>query len=463
MLPPSSSSSPNPQAVTLRDTLYYSLGNAAGLMTYNVFNTFLIFFYTDVVRLPAAWVGAGWLAFGFWNAINDPIAGWLSDRTQSQFGRRRFFIRAMAVPVSLTFALVWLPPLDVATHGATAVMIYFLVIISIYDILQSIITLNQDAIFPEMYQEHAQRTQAATVRQVVGGISTAVALGLSPAIYDNLGWGALALTWGSIAACLHLASLRGIRENPAFAEAEENPSLRAQLKLLAENRIFRVVVGINFVTRFILAVLTLSLPFYAEYVLEIEQSQASLLIVAVTAAGLVSLAFWQGAFRRIGTRRAMLYALAVACVVATPLFFVTTLGAALAALVVLGLVVGGIFFLGPDLLFAETIDEDFTRTGVRREGMYRGLLGFVFRFPPAFAGFILLNGLELAGFDPDLGVGQQPDLVPMVIQGFIVLGCIGAALVGLVLLRAYPLHGERLATIQADAQALREKINQGDA
>ncbi|MFP4321432.1 MAG: MFS transporter [Anaerolineales bacterium] len=454
---------PIPQTVKLRDTLYYSLGNAAGLMTYNVFNTFLIFFYTDVVRLPAAWVGAGWLAFGFWNAVNDPIAGWLSDRTQSQFGRRRFFIRALAIPVSLTFALVWLPPLDVDTHGATAVMIYFLVIISIYDILQSIITLNQDAIFPEMYQEHAQRTRAATIRQVAGGISTAVALGASPAIYDTFGWGALALTWGSIAAMLHLLSLRGIKENPAFAEAEENPSIIQQLRLLSENRIFRIVVGINFVTRFILATLTLSLPFYAEYVLEIEQGQSSFLIIAVTAAGLVSLLFWQQAFRRIGTRRAMLYSLAVACVVAMPMFFITSLVPALIALLILGLVVGGIFFLGPDLLFAETIDEDFTRTGVRREGIYRGVLGFVFRLPPALAGFILLNSLDLAGFDADLGVGAQPDLVPVIIQGFIVIGCVGAALAGLALLSAYPLHGERLARIQQEAEALRTRVNRAKA
>jgi GPH family glycoside/pentoside/hexuronide:cation symporter len=425
-------------------------------MTYNVFNAYITFFYADVVKMPAAWVGVGWFAFGFWNAINDPIAGWLSDRTRSKFGRRRFYIRLLALPMALAFIAVWMPPFSVEGAGATAVLFYFLLAISVYDLFQSIITLNQDALFPELYQVAETRAQAATVRQVVGGIGTAFALGLAPAIYDNLGWGVLGVTLGLTAALLHLLSLSGIRENPLYAQNKDEPGLRDQLKLLAQNYIFRLVVGINFIIRFILAVITVAMPYYAQYVLFIPQERVGGLVLAVTASGLLSLLVWQALFRRWGTRRAMMISLALAALFAIPLLFATNFAGAFLALAALGLVVGGTFFIGPDLLFAELVEEDYSRTSVRREGIYRGLLGFVFRFPPALAGLILLASLDVVGYDANLSVTAQPTGVEILLRLFVVLGCMVAVTVGLFLLWRYPLHGERLRQVQAEALRLRQ-------
>jgi GPH family glycoside/pentoside/hexuronide:cation symporter len=152
--------------MTFWRTILYAFGNAAGLLTYWTFNSFVQFFYTDVKGVSPEWVGRGWFAFGFWNAVNDPVAGWLSDRTSTRWGRRRFFIAVLAIPTSIAFALVWLPPFEKGNN--VALMVYFLVIISIYDMLQSIVTLNQDALFPEMYQETSERASGSSTRQVIG-------------------------------------------------------------------------------------------------------------------------------------------------------------------------------------------------------------------------------------------------------------------------------------------------------
>jgi len=440
--------------VPLWRTAFYSLGNAAGLLTYSTFNTFIQYFYTTVMGLPPEWVGRGWFLFGFWNAVNDPIAGWLSDRTSTRWGRRRFFIGLLAIPTAVAFALVWLPPFD--RSNPSALLVYFLVAISIYDLLQTMITLNQDALFPEMYESTTERAHAASIRQLVGFVAgNGLAVALTPVIYERFGWGALAALWGTVAAGLQLLSLIGIQENPAFAH--KNPvSLREQLRVVASNRVFAIVLGINFAMRFIMAVLVAVMPFYAEYVLRIAGGQLTQLLLVLFAGAGISLLIWQRIIARTGSRAAMIVSMLATAVLALPLIFVNSLTAMAVVLAVLGLAVGGTA-LGPDMLFAEVVDDDYVRTGQRREGMYRGILGFVYRFPPALAGLLLGEGLAAAGFNADLPASAQPDAVATVIRAFAALLPLLAVAGGTALLIAYPLYGSTLADIQRKAAVQRRE------
>jgi len=439
-------------------TFLYALGNAAGLLTYWTFNSYVQYFYTTVKGVSPEWVGRGWFAFGFWNAVNDPVAGWLSDRTRTRWGRRRFFIGLLALPTAIAFALVWLPPFE--DGNSTALMVYFLVIISIYDMLQSIVTLNQDALFPEMYQDLNQRAGGASIRQLVGFVAgTGLAVALTPTIYDRLGWDALGVLWGSVAVVMYLLSLVGIREQGDIGEQNAPPTWREQIHVVLGNRTFLIVMGINFVTRFVLAVLLAVLPFYADYVLVISGEQLSQLLGALLAASGVSLLLWQAIIKRLGTRMSMMVSMLLAGILAVPLFFTSSMMATAVVLALLGMAMGGTV-LGPDMLFAEVVDEDYVRTGRRREGMYRGLLGFIFRFPPAVAGLILGEGLALAGYNADLDVTAQPAAVADVIRVFAAVLPVISVVCGLLLLVIYPMYGAYLRNIQEKVAVMRQAASQ---
>jgi GPH family glycoside/pentoside/hexuronide:cation symporter len=451
-VPDSATSEKSKYENTFLRTFLYSLGSAAGLFLYNTFNSFVSFFYTDAMGLPAHWVGRGLFAFGFWNALNDPIVGWIADSKKSAMGRRSWFIRTIAIPVAIAFLAIWLPPFNVAEHGMVTVLIYFLVIISVYDVLQSLITLSVDALLPEMFQESNDRLNGAVVVTFVGSLIGGVAVAIAPMVYSSrFGWTGLGVIWGIVAASLYLISLQGIHENPKYAEVEDVP-IAERLRIVIQNRTFLIVIGLNLAFRMILATLVISLPYYTEYVLQVDGSNTSKLVTVFVIAYTVAMLLWQPIYKRFGTRNTLLIATTVFSLASLPTLFASTLSGAMAVVGLIGFGLGGPVLVGAQLLFADTVDEDYARTGVRREGLYRGMLGFVYRWPPAFSGLLVGELLALSGYDAALSPAEQPVMVANNIRYFIAFAPVIAALIGAFLAYIYPLHGARLKQIQADVQ-----------
>ncbi|MFZ6018995.1 MAG: MFS transporter, partial [Chloroflexota bacterium] len=95
----------------------------------------LTYYFTRVRGLDPNLAGLVWLLFGIWNAINDPLFGFISDRTKSKLGRRRPYIRYGAPILTLGFIFLWL---DLPT--SQGVMFFQMLIgLFVYDILYTAI------------------------------------------------------------------------------------------------------------------------------------------------------------------------------------------------------------------------------------------------------------------------------------------------------------------------------------
>ena len=91
---------------------YGGLGAGINLPSQIAFSA-ITFFYNVILGLSAELIGIAWLLFSFWNAINDPIFGFIEDNTKSEkYGRRVPYIRFGAPVYGLVFILCWIPFVD---------------------------------------------------------------------------------------------------------------------------------------------------------------------------------------------------------------------------------------------------------------------------------------------------------------------------------------------------------------
>ena len=93
--------------------LLYGSGDFGFALTDSMIGVMLAIFLVDVVGLNASLAAAAIFIGRSVDYINDPILGYISDRTRSRWGRRRPFLLIGFLPYAITFAMLWWrPPIE---------------------------------------------------------------------------------------------------------------------------------------------------------------------------------------------------------------------------------------------------------------------------------------------------------------------------------------------------------------
>jgi GPH family glycoside/pentoside/hexuronide:cation symporter len=424
--------------------LAYGLGNVAISLTYNAFFTYVSFFYVDSLRMPAGLFALAFTVYTLWNAINDPLAGALSDRTRTRWGRRIPYIALGSLPLAICFALIWWAPFS---GDSPWLLWYFLIVVFLYDGFYTLVSVNQTALFPEMFPDLAQRAEVSGYRQVfaLGGLVLGIAL--PPILYGGIGWGAMGVLFGLVSAVCLYVSLLGCRERPASRQ-EEPLHLKEALASTLVNRSFATFVTAYVLMQYAFSLLMASIPFYAKYVLRLPEQSTSLMLLATILACFPMLYVWGRVAVRWGVRAAMMAALGVLSVLLLPFLVVQDFTVAVLAMAAVGLGLGGIILL-TDMLLADVIDEDAAKTGRRREGMYFGVNGFLGRLSGVLQTQTISGILLFTGYNASLPVEARPPAVAAGIRVMVSLVPMAALALAVVVLIFYPLHGAYLARIRA--------------
>ncbi|HEX7781571.1 MAG TPA: MFS transporter [Sphingobium sp.] len=116
-------------ATPLSSQLAYGLGEGPNSLVTNGVSTFGLLYYTEVLHISPSLAGTALSLSIIWEAVTEPVMGYVSDRTQSRYGPRLPWIAAGGMLVALAMYLFWHVPGMVAGDAVTTTI--YLVIVNI--------------------------------------------------------------------------------------------------------------------------------------------------------------------------------------------------------------------------------------------------------------------------------------------------------------------------------------------
>lgn len=449
-----------PQAVKLSLGYKITWGIAAlgTSLISGVFGALLPIFYQDYLGLSAKWISIASLIYAIWNALNDPLFGYISDSTRSKRGRRIPYMRYTAPFLAATFVLVWLAPRHA---GDFSLFLWMLVSMVLYDGCYTMIGLVYSALLPEVTESDTQRNHLQISSSLFGLLGTLLGFlipdffrpkaGMEPSFFPlQIAMVVVAVT-GML---LIIATTFKVKERPEFTQVDKPLKLTDQIKYTFTSKSFLVLVSQNFMSILVSSLVIGSMFYLADYV--VQKSTIFLLVfIFVPLIGGVPLTNLIRS--KIGVVHAQQLLLFIAGIGLVSLTFVPT------ALVPACLALAGFGLAGPqtltNVLFAEVADEDELRSGVRREGAFFGVNALITKPAQSLALALPPIILEATNFvtresNNNVIFLDQPASAIFGIRVFVGLIPGIAMLLGALILFLFPLRGERLAKMQAEVLAL---------
>ena len=435
----------------LRIKLLYPTGDLSTSIPLAILMFFQLYFLTDVAQLRpdlAGWaVGIGKV----WDAVNDPLFGLVSDRIRTRWGRRRVFLLFGAVPLGLTFMLMWLVP----PFGPLGLTAYYAVTFILFDTAFTLIHVAYNALTPELVPDYDERSSLNGYRMVysisgtLGAIIFATVLGWTvtdpPTLFAIVG-----VVLGVASMVPPLVVYKVTRERPA---EELPPSLpwRQALATTLGNRPFWMVMGLYLLSWTTASILAADLVYFANYHLRVPE-QANYFVLVAEGAAILFIPLWVWVARKLDKKRAFILGtvswVAILLILSTVRSDQVGVAYALAALSGSGIATA---YVIPWAMVPDVVEHDELRTGQRREGSYYAFASFFQKLATGVAVWGMGQALYQAGYvtpTPAVPVPEQSAQVIQVIRWF--MGPVPAVLLILSVVFAwfYPITREMHAAMR---------------
>jgi GPH family glycoside/pentoside/hexuronide:cation symporter len=382
----------------------YAIGMFGTSIPINMLKTYAAIYYVGTKGVTTVQLSLMLLIYTFIDALDNPVYGFLSDRTRSRWGRRRPWLTIGTPLLILCFIAFYSPP---AFLGGDSLVVYFMLFYMLAGTLDSVINANYAALFPELFRSDASRANANALRQAFQLVAMIISIALTPMVTSAIGYSLTAILYGLLGGVVILYMTFTCQESSIQPE-EEQPRLWNSLWDLFANRKFWIAGCANAFYSAAMSLVLVAMPFFVIYALEISESQATFLFAAVLLIAIACVAIWARLVRKFSLMPVWRASLATLAIAFIPLYFASSLISAILCAALVGFGFAGVITT-MDLIGAKIMDEDTQKHGLRREGIISNALGFMNRLNGLFTSFAFYLVFILYGFESGLNPGPQPD------------------------------------------------------
>ena len=436
---------------SFKTRILYSLSSLGVATPAEAINGIIAFYIVDVMNLPATWFATFWFFYTIYNAFNNPVLGYFSDRTRSRWGRRIPYILFVGLPYAVTFALLFTAPFD-GRNNPVGLLLYFGTAIVVWEGLYTAIATGYYGLLPEMFADYRERTDVAAKMNIFQTIALVLGAALPPLLASMLGWTAMATILAVISVIAIYVGLPAMFERKDLQTDTSYP-FGASLKATFLNRSYLTAAGAQTMRFFATGLMQMGILFYLKYSLKVDSGLATVILGIAFLVAMLTLYPWRNwVANKLDTRRTLMLANGIMILGLIPMGFSPNILFTYATAIIVGIGLGGLVLMG-DVIMTEVVDEDEVKTGHQRAGMYFGMIGFLVTLSGLLVSTVF--GLVMPAFGYDTLLEVQPASVDLGFRLFLTVPTSIGFLLAIFLLWLYPLHGQRLKDVKAKLTAKR--------
>lgn len=404
--------------LSLREKLAYGVADLGAALTYVGINTWLLYFLINIVKLEPLLAGIVFVAGRVVDAVLDPIMGVWSDKLKPKFGRKPFIMWG-AIPLGLSFALLWLAP-----EGSQFLKFSVaLVLLTLFSAVYTFVQIPYMSLTPEIASDYDERTSLTSFRMGFGTFASLIAVALPPILVSRfsgaaelgqsnaLSWLYMGLIFGVIAATSYLLMASQVREPKMEHSAPVTPNTRS---FIQEARSAFSIYGFAsvfslFVTITIgMMIINSILPFFLESNLRISADQQSVVLGSLFGMAILAFPVWNLIANKLGKRLSLSLGLVILASASTLLVLFSPSGSLSAYLMIMALIAGfglSSVTLFPWAMLPDVVEFDELNTGRRREGLVYALFTFGQKMASSIG--VFANAMVAAFFGYQQGLSEQ--------------------------------------------------------
>ena len=384
-------------ALPIRQKLGFGICDLGGNLFFTALGFWSLNYLTDTVGLGAALAGMAVMIGKLWDAVTDPMMGYLSDRTRTRWGRRRPYLLFGSVPLFLSMWFFFTKP---SFSGPVLLTIWATWALMLLNTAYTVINIPYSSLTPELTDDYHERSSLngfrfgfAVIGTILGAAAVQPIVGAFPT--KSAGFSAMGAILGLIMALTALGTFFGVRERDHSKTEMPKEGFFETYLLVFKNLPYVILLGTYALNLTGLNFLQGILVYYTKYIYQNEglttPAMVMLLLVAMVCIPVSVLVS-----KKIGKKRTYQISFAV-------------LASACAAIYLLGHLLGPTFFLAmmvyagigigfgyvaPWAMVPDTIEYDAKRSGERKEGAYYGMWTFISKVGQSLS--IFLSGLILS-------------------------------------------------------------------